>query len=53
MSKRTRPSTCDGEQPGVGEREPDRLERDLALAAPDVLRELDLADAGDRDARHG
>ena len=40
-------------EPGIRERELDRLERDLALAAADVLRELRLADAGDRDARHG
>ena len=28
-------------------------QRDLSLAPPDVLGELDLADSGDRDTRHG
>jgi hypothetical protein len=42
-----------GREPRVAERQLDRLDRGPDFAPADVLRELDLADPGDRNARHG
>ena len=46
----TSPSTSAGAEPGVVERGLHGLARELQLGAPRLLRELGLADAGDRGA---
>ena len=46
----TMPSMSAGVEAGVGDRRPRGLGRELQLAAPGRLRELGLADAGDRGA---